>query len=433
VSLVVVGIGAGLIVAGRSVTKSAARAQATAAQSPGKPWLWREDWAQGCAKPDWKSEAAVRGGVGLLVALVSGPSVGGAIIHAPKGHPYAALVALLLPLAGLFLVGQSILIRLREAKFRDVRFTFSSLPGVIGGRLAGRVELAFMLPAGSNVSLVLSCVRSYVSGNGDSRSRWENVLWQAKQTVSPYVGGPGSYLPVDFTIPYDARETDTSNPNDEVFWRLTATAILPGLDFRASFGVPVFKTDASDPTVTREQIDALETTRLAGSEPPDAKITTGASPEGGVQFHLGPARNKGVATAITAFGIVFLGGGLFFGVVVSQSFTWFAGAIPLLISGGVGVGLLAFAGWLWFGTTTIGVVGRSLKIRSRCAGFSRSRSVNAAEIQKLELYPGMQSGDHVWYDLRIHLHNGGMVTAGSGMEKSEAEWFVAELKKDLGI
>jgi len=45
----------------------------------------------------------------------------------------------------------------------------------------------------------------------------------------------------------------------------------------------------------------------------------------------------------------------------------------------------------------------------------------------------MQSGDHVWYDLRLHLSNGGNVTAASGLEKSEAEWFLRELKKDLGI
>jgi hypothetical protein len=59
--------------------------------------------------------------------------------------------------------------------------------------------------------------------------------------------------------------------------------------------------------------------------------------------------------------------------------------------------------------------------------------VNAAEIKKFELYPAMQQGDHVWYDLRLHLSNGGKVTAGSGLEKSEAEWFQSELKKDLGL
>ena len=57
VALALVVIGAGLIAAGRVATKTASKERAIAAQAPGKPWLWREDWAQGYAKPDWKSEA----------------------------------------------------------------------------------------------------------------------------------------------------------------------------------------------------------------------------------------------------------------------------------------------------------------------------------------------------------------------------------------
>jgi len=45
----------------------------------------------------------------------------------------------------------------------------------------------------------------------------------------------------------------------------------------------------------------------------------------------------------------------------------------------------------------------------------------------------MKSADKIWYDLKIHLDTGRTVTAGSAMEKSEAEWFLAELKKDLGV
>ena len=297
------------------------------------------------------------------------------------------------------------------------------------------------------MSLVLSCVRSYVSDSGSHRSRWENVLWQSKPTVAPYVGGSGSYLPVDFTIPYEARPTDGSNPNDEIFWRLTAKAILPGLDFRAIFRVPVFKTEASDPAIIAETIDPAETARVAGSEPANAKIVAGASAEGGARFHLGAARNKGVAASVTTFGIICLGSGLFFGITFSHSFTWFVGAIQemydILVARDLLQGRaemlksLERQGVMVLDTVpqrlTIDAVNRSLRIRSRCLGFSRTRSVNSVEIQKCELYPSMQSGDRVWYDLRIHLHNGAKITAASGMEKSEAEWFLGELKKDLGV
>lgn len=433
VAFAVACIGAGLIAAGISANKAAKRTEAIAARSPGKPWLWRDDWAQGYAKPDWQSEAATRGTIGALLMVLSSASVAGAIIHPPPHQSYLALLALVLPLSGLALIGQSILIRLRERKFRQVRLMFSSLPGVIGGCLQGRVESAFSFPAGCDIYMTLSCVRSRVNNSGGSHSRWESVVWQAERAVVPYAATPASSVPVDFAIPYDTPETDGSNPDNEVFWRLTATAALPGLDFRACFRVPVFKRATSDPSITVETIDVGETTHLAGTKPNNAKIMIGTSGEGGVQFHLGPARNRGLAAAFTLFAILFLGAGIFWGRLVGDAYTWFVGVVPLFLCGAVGLGLLLLALSLWFGQTDISVVNRSLRIRSSCLGLSRSRNVNAAEIKKFELYPAMQQGDHAWYDLRLQLSNGRKVTAGTGLEKSEAEWLQSELKKDLGL
>ena len=140
-----------------------------------------------------------------------------------------------------------------------------------------------------------------------------------------------------------------------------------------------------------------------------------------------------MAAAFTLFGMLFLGAGIFWGRLIGGAFTWFVGVIPLFVLAVLGIGLLLVAISLWFGQTDINVVNRSLRIRSSCLGFSRSRSVNAAEIKTFEIYPAMHQGDQVWYDLRLHLSNGGTVTAGSGLEKSEAEWFEGELKKDLGL
>jgi hypothetical protein len=344
---------------------------------------------------------------------------------------YVTLVALAFPLVGVFLVGKSLFAYLRDRKFRNLRVTLSSLPGVAGGRLKGQVQAAFLFPGGKPVDLTLSCVRSYVS-SGNERTRWQRVLWQDRKSVTTYSGGLESYVPVEFTIPYDTQETNSKNPDDEILWRLSVAADLPGLDFRDSFTVPVFKTSASDPGLTVAKLEAEKLASLGGAKPADAKITTGLA-HGGVQFYLGPARNKGVATALSLFGAVFLAGGLFFGLGVQQIFGWILGWIPLVVMGGAGLLLLAIAVSLWFGATTVEVVNRELHIRSTCLGFSSSRVVRAAEVQKLELQSNMQSGENVWYDLKVHLKSGRPVTAGTNMEKSEAEWFLGEIKKDLGV
>ncbi len=432
VSFAVLIIGMAAIAAGRSAAGAARKAKAAAADAPDRPWLWRPDWAKGYAEPEWQSEAAGRGIAGLLILLISSFTLAGALKQPVRGPHYVLLLVLILPLFGLFLIGQSFLIRLRERKFRQVRLMLPRLPGVLGGRLEGRLESAFSFPPDSQIRLTLSCVRSYDSGSG-SHSRWENVLWQTTQVTTPYVETPGSSAPIDFTIPFDARETDASNPADEIFWRLSAAASLAGLDFRARFKVPVFRTESSDASLSREKIEAGEMALLAGGKPSDAKIRTGGTNGGALQFHLGPARNKPMAWALSLFGLIFITSGIFWTSLFRDTYTWFVGAIPLVLSGTVGLVLLALAVGLWCRKTDVSVAGRSLLIRSRCLGFSRSRNVNADQIRKFERRPAMQYGDLVWYDLRAHLGNGRAVTIATELEKSEAEWFEAQLKKDLGI
>jgi len=426
-------LGLGIVAYGRFTRKSAAQTRALSAQHPEKPWLWRDDWAQGYAGPEWCSNAVTWGAAGVVCLIVSVPGVVAIPSAWHTGHRWELLVVLAFPLTGLYLLSQSTLAALRESKFRRMRFKLSTLPGVIGGRVEGNLETSYVFPPGTQVTLTLSCVRSYVSGSGGSRSHWETALWQDTQVAPAFVGGPGSSIPAAFTTPYDVRETDARNPSDEIFWKLTANATLEGLDFRAVFRVPVFKTEASDANITTETLHAKSESRLAGKQPLDAKISETPSPDGGVQFHLGPGRNKGTAAGYAFFGLFFLAGGAFFGVLFGKGFTWLLGVIPLLIGGAAGALLLAFAIWMGFGQTTVGVLNRSLHIRSSCLGFSRSRIVEADNIERFELYSAMRSGDKIWYDLKIHLDNGKTVNAGSAMDKNEAEWFVAELKKDLGI
>ncbi|MSV36174.1 MAG: hypothetical protein EXQ47_11355 [Bryobacterales bacterium] len=87
---------------------------------------------------------------------------------------------------------------------------------------------------------------------------------------------------------------------------------------------------------------------------------------------------------------------------------------------------------LWFGTIKVEVINRELHIRSGHLGITRSRVIAASAIQDFVLKSNLQQGDHIWYDLQLKLISGRPVTVGSGLDKQEAEWFRAELKKDLG-
>ena len=172
---------------------------------PGQPWLWREDWAQGYAQAEWQSTATVMTVIGVAFLLFSVPMLVNLPAELWKQHPFQIALVLFFPVAGIYLTGQSLLAYLRARKFKKMRLCFSSVPCVIGGKLQGQMETDFVFPPGATVDLKLSCVRSYVSGSGENRTRWERILWQDPKSIAVSTDGYTSYAPIEFTIPFDAN------------------------------------------------------------------------------------------------------------------------------------------------------------------------------------------------------------------------------------
>jgi hypothetical protein len=347
---------------------------------------------------------------------------------------YLALIGLVFPLLGLGMAVQWVLTRLRQRKFAGLRLSLPAIPVPLGAKLSGRIEGDFQLPPGVEVELVLSCVRSYVSGSGTDRPRWQTVLWQDKRTAAALAGGPRlTAIPVEFTIPYDARQTDSRNRDDEIFWRLRAAAGAPGLDFQCAFIAPVFQTPAGDPRLTIAAVEAESIARHGRTKPSDSAIVSEPRRAEGVRFYLPPARHKAIAATLTIFGFLTLGSGLFFGYGLGTGLWWMAGLLPLLVMGPLGLLLLSIAFGMWFGATTVEVIRGELHIRTSYLMFSRSRVLRKEDIGSFELHCGIQRGDEVWYDLRARLKTGRKRHIAGGMEKAEAEWFRAEIARDMRI
>lgn len=83
--------------------------------------------------------------------------------------------------------------------------------------------------------------------------------------------------------------------------------------------------------------------------------------------------------------------------------------------------------WLWFGETTVTASSGELRIHGSCLGLSRTRTVKAGDIRGFEIKLAMR------YDVCLQLSGGKSVNAGTGMDNTEAEWFVAELRRGLGV
>lgn len=196
------------------------------------------------------------------------------------------------------------------------RFRMISGPGVLGGKLRGCVE-AGVAAAGIEVNLTLSCIswrRAY-------RSSFSEILWQDQTRATSSPSADGGQVSVDFDIPFDLRSTENYEPEnlEEVFWRLTARSGDGG--FHASFTVPVFRTADSNPSRTRELLEAQVGSRLDGYSPAPNRIEKVETPEG-IRYRFPSGRNRSTAALVSIFALIFLGIAIVLGGNLKECWHW---------------------------------------------------------------------------------------------------------------
>src|ERR1019366_9477228 len=109
--------------------------------------------------------------------------------RAIRSADYFAIPSLIFPLAGVVMIAWAMRIRRRFREYGESRFAMASVPGQIGGSLAGSIHVALLIAS-------------------------------------------------------DCRPTDDSNPESRIVWRLSAKAPGAAGGYRAEFEVPVFQIGA---------------------------------------------------------------------------------------------------------------------------------------------------------------------------------------------
>ena len=244
------GAGLGLLIGGFIAHRKQRAEAALAAAHPESPWMWKADWAAGRIVSSSKATMLAALAMAFFWNAISSPLwfvLPGEIID--KGNRMA-LLGLFFPAVGLTFVGWATLCILRWRKFGQSVLRMASVPGVIGGRLAGVIQTSAKVRPEDGFHLLLRCVRRVTTGGGEHRSTSDTILWEDERIVTRELledQAELSAIPVEFPIPYDCRPSDERNPDDQTLWRLTTMAAVPGMDYAATFTVPVFKTADSDP------------------------------------------------------------------------------------------------------------------------------------------------------------------------------------------
>ena len=423
--LVFASVGFGLMAGGVWGKRSLEEEESRTASYPAEPWRWKSEWTDGRIVATGKTQFVLPAVMAVFWNLVSAPMLFVVPEEVLEKQNHLALLGLVFPLVGLGLLvwaGRSLV---RWKKFGDSVFEMSTFPGVIGGKLTGRILTSVDLDSSNGYLLKLDNIRRVTTGSGDNRSTREEILWQDEHHLleeSAQYDPTRSEIPVDFTIPFDASPSEEHEDDDRVLWRLQVAAEVPGVDYSAQFEVPVFKTETSQPEAEDDDIHI----RAWGNstEPPlnlaDFGIDSELLSNGGQRLVFQSARHKGTALALTAFLAGWLGMDLLLIAVDAPIFFPFIWSLFSLL-------LLYGTLDLWFERRTIEVHSGHLVLSGGIFGFGRPQQIPKSMIQEIQSVRGMQSGNKLFYRIQITTRDGKKHIAATKLDSLSLARHVVDL------
>ncbi len=212
-----------------------------------EPWQARSDWASGIipASGGATFAAPILAVVALWWTMAITPllSVLPSLLRLADSH--WVWLTLLFPAICLALYAMLGIQFTRARKFGVSTFQMASVPGIVGGQLAGVVRIPATIEAPTGFLTRLTCLEFQKRGRNEAH---EVALWQDEHIITkplPNSEARETALPVLFAIPYDAIQSPRPNLKRDVRWVLDISASLPGVDYSAQFEVPVDKTSES--------------------------------------------------------------------------------------------------------------------------------------------------------------------------------------------
>ena len=313
-----------------------------------------------------------------------------------------SLFALVMPVIGLGLIGTTLYLFLRYRKYGVSVFEMADIPGVLGGSLGGVILTRTPVRTTDGFRLMLRNVHLWTTGAGKNRKTYRETLWEREQRLPKTldVNDGQRAFPVLFTIPYSCHPTHKASYNKEYYWDLTLSGKAPGINYKATFRVPVFKTEYSSPTVTGE-LESLpddERNSLGADVHAIPGVSVSKALSGGEELAFSSTAGGKVGAAITLLISAGLLGAAF--VVGLGGLSVFMGLVLAAIGG--------YAGWCalgsLFGSTLIGVQPDRLEITRKFLGLTTSsRIILGKELRNIQVISPRASNENNHYTLRLDL------------------------------
>lgn len=435
-SVVFGSVGFGMLAFGLWSVLKSREERALTVQHPDEPWLCKKQWSDGKIKSSTSTNTFALLIFTLFWNLISAPiafALRDAIFR--EGNKFV-WIFVSFPAIGLLLIVGTIVSLLRWRKYGSSTFEMASVPGVIGGQLAGVVRVGRKIEPKDGFRLRLNCVQRVTTHGGENNNTSESVLWQDEQLIARDLlqNDPDhTAIPVLFQIPYTCRPTDESDTNSQTIWRLEVAAKTPSLDYSTSFETPVFQTPESDPNFV---VDRSPIAQYVAADNPDrdlheAGVLKTDSPTGeGFRLVFPMARHPGATFVFIFMSLVFLAVpiGMFFGDV-----EWWATAFGGTVFGLFGLVLLAASVDIWFYRSVVDVSARGLTIVGGLFGFGREQSISPADIKQITSASRMSCGQNIYYDIELVPTTGEKITVGKRiLGKRLVDSVIRQIEQELG-
>jgi hypothetical protein len=439
-------IGGGIVYAAIYGNRKLQEQAAAEVSNPQSPWLWRKDWAVSRAESKNRNRAFGLWAAAIFwngIAFTVAVSVMPQLLRTPGPKP-------LLPLAfcvvGVILAGAAIRASIRRERFGQTYFEFASLPFSPGRTLKGTIHLRFNTNARHGIDLSLSCVRQVITGSGKNRSTLQSVLWQADKNVPQASLAHGvmgdAVIPVEFSIPSDAYESNHDDPNDQVLWLLHAQADVPGVNYSDDFEVPVFSLTPSSALASAAEPTPIFLSDAQGATAPPAfqsdptdvaapqnpKVVVSAGMDGSTEFYFPAFRNPSQALLLIFFTVVWTA--IVYFLAHSKAPLFFTGVfglfeIPLIY------GLICAA----LVSCRIRAGNGRIVRRRALLGIGGTREFLFSDIaQILAVTKAQQPVTQASYSLRLEMKSGEKATLVDLIgNRQEARWVAAQLEKLAGL
>jgi hypothetical protein len=427
-ALVFGGIGFGLLAGGLIGRRKQRRKLERQEQFPSEPWRWREDWAAGRIR---SSEGVLMWFATLFAGVwnaVSWPIAAMAWRSAARDNGPPIWLVGLFPLVGTGLAAWAGYLWLRRLRWGVSEFEMASVPGVLGGPLAGVIHAPASVVPVAGFRLRLLCNETVEkTGGGDSSTstdnRWTGELTVLRQLLAS--DGRRTLIPVKFLIPYELPPS-----GDKITWQLEVSAEALGPDYFAAFEVPVFKTAASTAKITEANADAID------EHAPEPDLRTTVARMNAVLEEEMPhrrvirfpmMRNLGPAAFSALFAVIWTGAcvGLYLSDV-PRVVVWGFAAFEVLV--------VYAAVQACFSSTRLVYSSRGIEYSHRILGVGRTRELARSDVKSVGVdKSGTNMGSTAFRKIVAETADGEATLAKEIASRQDAERLAADIRGVLGL